>query len=67
MDHQASGLMTVSSVGVSEGVLINAAVETSIAALVSALFTRSLADPMLDGSDDTSAVKTSISSEADQL
>ena len=35
--------------------------------MVSALLARFLADPTLDRSDDTSAVETSVSREADQL
>ena len=34
---------------------------------MSALFARSLADPMLKGSDGTSAVETSVSRDVDQL
>ena len=59
--------MTVSYVGVSEGVPVNAVVETSIAASVSALFARSPAEPTLDGSDKISTIETSVSSKVDQL
>ena len=59
--------MTVPSVGVSEEVPINTVVKTSIAASVSALFARSPAEPTLDGSDEMSAIETSVSSEVDWL
>ena len=59
--------MTVFSMGDSEGVSIDAVVKTSIAASVSALCARSLAEPTLNGSNDISAIETSVSSEVDQL
>ena len=59
--------MMVPSVGVSKGVPINAIVEISIAASVSALFTRSPAEPTLEGSDEMFAIETSVSSEVDWL
>ena len=59
--------MTVPSIGALEGVPIDAIVETSIAASVLALFTRSPAEPTLNRSNKMSAIKTSVSSEVDQL
>ena len=47
--------------------MLNIVVETSMAALVSALFARSPAEPILNGSDEMSAVETSVSSKVDQL
>ena len=58
--------MTVPAMGVSEGVPINAIVKTSMAASVLALFTKSPAEPTLDGSDEMSAIKTPVSSKVDQ-
>ena len=59
--------MTVPSVRTSEGVPIDAVIETSIAALVSVLFARSPAEPTLDGSNEMSAIETSVSNEVEQL
>ena len=53
--------------GVSEIASVNAIVETSMAASTPVLFARSLVESTLDGSDEMSAVKMSISSEVERL
>ena len=58
---------TVPSVGASEWAFIDAIIRTSIAASLPVLFARSPAEPMLYGSDEMSAIETSVSNEVEQL
>ena len=53
--------------GASERVSVDAIIETSIAASMLVLFARSPTEPMLDGSDDISAIETSVSNEVELL
>ena len=57
--------MTVPSVGASEGVPIDAVIETSIAASMLVLFARSPVEPTLKGSNEMSAMETSVSNEVE--
>ena len=59
--------MTVPSEGVSEAASIKAIVEMSMATSIPALFARLPAESTLDGSEEMSAVETSVSSEVEQL
>ena len=60
-------MSVVFSVGTSLGASVGATVKTSILASGSTFLARSPADPMLDGSDDTSAIEMSVSKEVDWL
>ena len=53
--------------GASEGASVDAIIKTSIAASMPALLARSPAEPMLHGSDEISAVETSVSNEVEWL